>query len=800
MLHIESEHCFHCNTLVEEKGHTQHLLGEEREFCCPGCLSVADAIVENGLQDYYTYRTEVAEKSDLVPEQLRNTFALYDSPELQEDFVSKDDKLSEIQLTIEGINCPACGWLIEKQLIKHHAIAQVGVNVSAHRATIKWNAEVLPLSSILSAIETIGYKALPFSPDKHEQIFQSEHKKFLKKLGLAGIMTMQVMMLAFALYFGVFGNLDEETKQFLHWVSLVLTTPVVIYSGSVFVSSALNGLAAKQLNMDLPISIAILTTFAGSAWSTFDGQGEVFFESICMFIFLLLIGRLFEHKGREKALEISNNLINVVPVKARLISEEQVTTEVPAKVLKSGQLHQVLTGEQFPVDGEIINGATEANEAIITGESLPIPKPEGSTVIGGSINVAHPTIVRASNSLKDSTINRIVKLQELALSSKPKIALTTDKFSSYFVSVVLLISLCTYIFWSINAPSEALWITVSVLVATCPCALGLATPTAFSCAMAQINKLGFLIKKADALEQINNIDRVVFDKTGTLTIGSPQLSGLNNYSEFSDNKILDLAAALENNSEHPIAKAFKQPTILKAEEVEVTIGSGITGTIQGTRYFIGKLPDGAANLNSISVTDDVYLAAYSTVTKEPSKVSILAGFTLVDEIKPGAFELLASLDKESVLLSGDHLAKVTQTANALGIKSFFAQQSPIEKLTTMRNLQEQHSVMMVGDGVNDGPVMASANVSVAVTGASDFAQASADVVMVASKIEKLKDLFSVSKDTIKTVKQNIGWAVGYNLLVLPFAVSGWLAPWVAVIGMSLSSIIVTYNSTRLIKN
>lgn len=800
MLHIESEHCFHCNTPVEEKGHTQHLLGEEREFCCPGCLSVADAIVANGLQDYYTYRTEVAEKSDLVPEQLQNAFALYDSPELQEDFVSKDNKLSEIQLTIEGINCPACGWLIEKQLIKHQAIAQVGVNVSAHRATIKWDADKLPLSSVLSTIETIGYKALPFTPDQHEQIFQSEHKKFLKKLGLAGIMTMQVMMLAFALYFGVFGNLDAETKQFLHWVSLVLTTPVVIYSGSVFITSALNGLAARQLNMDLPISIATLTTFAGSAWATFDGQGEVFFESICMFIFLLLIGRLFEHKGREKALEVSNNLINVVPVKARLIDQDHVTTDIPAKILKSGQLHQVLTGEQFPVDGEIVTGATEANEAIITGESLPVVKPEGAMVIGGSINVAQPTIVKASSSLKDSTINRIVKLQELALSSKPKIALTTDKFSSYFVSVVLLISLCTYIFWSVNAPSEALWITVSVLVATCPCALGLATPTAFSCAMAQINKLGFLIKKADALEQINTIDKVVFDKTGTLTKGSPQVSGLNNYSDLTDADIFELAAALENNSEHPIANAFKQPTALNAIEVEVSVGSGISGLIGETRYFIGKFPACATNLEAISSSDDVYLAMYSSDLQSTTALTVLAGFSLNDEIKPGALQLMASLKIDAVLLSGDHQIKVEQTANALGIKTFYAQQSPAQKLATMHDIQQQHAVMMVGDGVNDGPVMSSANVSVAVTGASDFAQASADVVMVASRIEKVQDLFDISRDTIKTVKQNIGWAVGYNLLVLPFAVSGWLAPWVAVIGMSLSSIIVTYNSTRLIKN
>ncbi len=799
MLEIDNQHCFHCSEPIVDKGFTQELLDAERHFCCPGCEAVACSIIDNGLEDYYQYRTAPAEKSDLVPDKLANMHALYDAPELQSEFVSSNQDIEEVQLTLEGINCPACGWLIERQLSQVDAVKQVGVNVSARRATIRWAKQALPLSKLLQKIEEIGYHARPFSPDQHERLYQQEHKSFLKKLGLSGLMTMQVMMLAFGLYFGVFGSLDEETKNFFHWVSFVLTTPVVFYSASVFIVSALNGLAARHLNMDLPISIAIVTTYLASAWATITEYGPVYFESICMFVFLLLIGRYFEHNGREKALEISNNASNMVPVMARLIEAEE-EHEVPAKVLKPGQLHRVLTGEMFPVDGVVESGTTQADEAIITGESMPVAKSTGSKVLGGSLNVGNPVTVKTEHALKDSAIKQIVKLQELALSAKPDIALIADRFASYFVAAVLVIAASTFVYWHLHSPEDALWITTSVLIATCPCALGLATPSAFTCAMAKLNQLGFVVKRSDVLENINEIDVIALDKTGTLTVGQPSIATWQNYSQWGDDHVLGIASALEKASEHPIAAAFIKKSEFVAENHQVITGAGVEAEIDGITYrigshrFVAQWLGNSAPGAGFNNKHDVFLAK-----SNGSSTELLAGFNLQDDLKPGVKALLASLDATPVILSGDNEAKVAHTAQQLGIKQYFAELSPDAKLAKLNEMQRDYKVMMVGDGVNDAPVLAQADVSVAVNEASDFAQSSADIVMLNTQVNRLNDLFALSGRTVNKVRQNIAWAISYNLLVLPFAVTGLLAPWAAAIGMSLSSVIVTYNSIRLIK-
>lgn len=795
MYSVANGHCFHCNETISADSQFQaQVLDDTRHFCCPGCLEVARSVVDTGLEDYYKFRSEPAAKADAIPENLRNDIQIYDLPELTEEYISNNNQFAEVQLTVEGLNCPACAWLIEKRLNSHPAVRMVGVDVSARRASVRWEKESLSLSQLLNLFFEIGYRARPFQPDQHESIFQAENKTFLKKLGLAGLLTMQVMMLAFGLYFGVFGNLDQETKLFLHWVSLILSTPVVFYSGSVFIISALNGLSARTLNMDMPVTIAILVTWASSAWATVQEHGEVYFESICMFIFLLLIGRYFEHKGRQKAVITGNNLSRQLPQFARLVSADSQIHEVPAKTIKPGQQIQIKMGDTVPVDCTIVHGTTELDEAILTGESSPVCKNAGDPLFGGTINLSAPVIATVSAALKDSAINQISRAQELAFSQKPRFAIAADKLAGTFVTLVLIIATLTFTYWYQQAPEDALWITVSVLVATCPCALGLATPTAFTAAMSKLNEVGLVIKRTDLLETLNKVTTFAFDKTGTLTKGQPRIKQWQNLSSLPDDQILSIAASIESHSEHPIAKAFLQAPTVECQDVKIFPGEGIQGSVAGKLYRMGN----SRFTDSIHQGQaDVYLSQIS----ESQQQTTLAQFQLEDELREEV-ELFFSqpICGKSLLLSGDNQQKVSELAKKLAVEEFQHSVKPEQKLAYLQTLQSKGEIiLMVGDGVNDAPVLAGADISVAVNGASDFAQNAADIIMLKDNFSAINTLLSVSLKTQRIIKQNFAWALGYNLLVLPFAVSGLLPPWGAVIGMSLSSLIVTFNSLRINK-
>ncbi|XOV77989.1 MAG: heavy metal translocating P-type ATPase [Aestuariibacter sp.] len=799
MLSPQPGHCFHCHLPVPDGISLHSDLFEQRlAFCCPGCQAVCETIVDNGLGDYYKYRTEAAEQASDLPDDLFEQHRIFDEPAVQDDFVAHHpNHVDDIELTIEGLNCPACAWLIERQLAKTNGILQIGVDASARRATVKWHNQELKLSQILDQLAKLGYRAHPFSPDHYEAIYQKENKRFLKKLGLAGLMTMQVMMIAFALYFGVFGDLDPEIKHFFHWVSAILTTPVVLYSASGFFVSALNGLSVRTLNMDLPISIAIILTYISSCYATFTNSGRVFFESICMFIFLLLIGRYLELKGREKAVRIANNINKQIPTMAQVQQEDGHYQPLPAKLVKPGQIIKIRPGDTIPVDALITDGQSQVDESLLTGEATPISKSAGQTVYGGTTNQDGVLFASVSEKLSNSAIFQIMKLQRLAATQKPAFALLVDQFASYFVAAVLLISVATFGYWYVTEPQQAVWITVTVLVATCPCALGLATPTAFSAALAKLNQSGFLLKRADVLETLNNIDTIAFDKTGTLTQGNFELSRVHNVSDASDEEILNIAANLEQVSEHPIATAFKVSQPLSMTEVTNHPGAGVAAKLNDNSYRIGSYAFAVAE-NAPPDNQKGYRVFLSSVQDE--QYQLLAAFDVVDQARDGAKTLRAALQHQQLmLLSGDRNENVQRLASELSFQQYYGQCLPEDKLKIVDDLQQQHhKVMMIGDGMNDSPVLAKADVSLAVSGATDFARQSADVVMLNEQIEQIPMLFLTAAKTFRIIKQNMLWAVGYNLVVLPMAVSGMLSPWMAVLGMSLSSLIVTYNSTRII--
>lgn len=772
--------------------------GESKPMCCPGCQAVAQAIVENGLADYYNFRTEPAARGDALLDDTLERLKVYDQPAVQEEFVFATGKHRQIQLTVEGITCAACGWLIEKQMAKAAGVVQVAVNVSARRAIITWDPTVTELSQILQNFQQIGYKASPFQPDRHEASFKAEQKSYLKKVGLAGLMTMQVMMLMAGLYFDWFGNIEQETRQYFYWISLVLSTPVVFYSGSVFYVSALKAISARTVNMDVPVTIAIWGTYIAGLKATWLETGEVYFESICMFIFLLLLSRFLEHRARHKAALISANMLQYMPITATVIDDGQVTN-VLAKELQPDQVVLVKAGETIPVDGKVINGVSQVNESMLNGEFEPSTKQHGDHVYGGTVNQSGTIEVVVERTLKHALVNQIVRLQEVAMANKPRIALIADKLSRYFVVAILLLSAMTFGYWTLQDNPNAFWITISVLVATCPCALGLATPSALTCGMARLNKLGVVLKRADALEQIAQIDTLVLDKTGTLTEGKFSIAK-SWFAEGEDTEeLFNVASSLESRSEHPIAAAFSSNALLTVTNFRLEIGKGIRGEVAGHSYSLGssqlvpiEKTSNASELNEIDLQN-----ANAILIKDDR---LVAAFWLSDTLK---LEVKKTLDRlpvqKTVLLSGDTEENVLTVSKTLSIKEALFAQSPEQKLEFVTRCQHAGShVMMLGDGINDAPVLASADVSVAVGNATDLAKSSADVILLSDRITALPELFSMSKRTRAKIKQNIAWSLGYNLLVLPLAVSGTLHPWMAVVGMSLSSIIVVVNSTRLL--
>ncbi|MGS2720103.1 heavy metal translocating P-type ATPase [Paraglaciecola aestuariivivens] len=783
--------CFHCGLAIPtDTKLTATIKGQQQSFCCPGCQAVAQAIISNGLEDYYSYRSEFAEKAPELG--LNSALTVFDDQSILQDFVEQHQHNQSIQLSLAGIHCSACGWLIEKQLSKIEGIVQVGVNVSARRAKIVWDPEKIKLSQIFAAIESIGYQAKPFQQEQHEATYQHENKAFLKRLGLAGLMTMQVMMLNIGVFFDWFGHIDQQTKQYFNWVSLLMATPVMLYSATGFYSGAFRALKSRQVNMDLPISLALSLTYLAGLLATVHNTGQTYFESLCMFVFFLLVSRYVEHSARYKASQLSANMLEYMPAIATLIEQNRTTT-VLAKSLKIGQQVLVKSGEMIPIDGVILDGQGQIDEAMLTGEFNLVEKDTGDLVFAGTTNQLGTLTIKVTKVLKQSMVSQINALQTNALFNKPKLASVADQFSQYFVLAVLVIAAQTYWAWTFIAPEQALWVTVSVLIATCPCALGLATPSALSSAVANLNSQGILVKQADVLEKIANLDWIAFDKTGTLTQGQFSLAESISVDGIQTSTNLVIAASLQQYSSHPIAKAFSHVhELLPVQNFTAHVAQGVSGQINNTLYKLGSASFVEHDIPKQLKSCQVFLA---------NDKGLLAGFKLEDNLRADAHELIAQLgDLEKTILSGDSKATVASLAQQLGIKNCFANQSPEDKLNKIKQLQNQHKVvLMLGDGINDGPVLAQADISVTLGVGSDLAKSSADVILLDNQLSRLLPLIQVAKRCKTKIKQNIAWAIGYNLLILPLAVTGLLAPWMAVVGMSLSSLIVIVNSVRLLK-
>jgi len=791
--------CYHCGEGVlaaDKNKYKVYIAPEEREMCCPGCQSVAEMIVGSGLSSYYEHRTDLSPTAkQLVPDELLR-LEIYDDNEIQDEFVYQDGEIKEITLTVEGLSCAACAWLIERSFRSTKGIHFINVNATSNRIAIKWIDEQIKLSDILKRINNLGYSASPFQADQHELMYTKQLKSYFRRLGLAGLATMQVMMFAVALYSTWFGDMEDMYRQLFRWVSLIVATPVLLYSAQPFYSNALRNLRTRTLGMDVPVSIALLGAYTASAYATMTGTGEVYFESISMFTFFLLFGRYLELRARKKTSELSANMAKLIPNMALRVSEDNSEKLVPTKQLKINDYVIVKSGEVIPCDGIIMNGETSVDESMLTGEFLPIVKSVDSDVYTGSLNVEQTITVCVTKTHKHNLISEIIRLQNSAQSSKPQISILADQISRYFVLALLIISAGTYLFWLSYEPEKAFWVTLSVLVATCPCALSLATPTALTCATSFLSQRGILIRKEHVLESLTKVDEVAFDKTGTLTKGAFTLTNIKSDGEFTEDELLRTATSLEQHSTHPIATAFKSnKDKIKFDTTENHIGLGISGLIGDDSYKIGS----AKFTKQISVeSDSKDIVVYLTKNSK-----LIARFYIQDEMRDNVattLDYIAESGLAVTLLTGDSENNTEKVTADLAITNKRTSQSPESKLAYINEQQANNKMMlMVGDGVNDAPVLSAATVSVAMGEGSDLAKNSADVVLLSTDFIAMKYMLATATKTYKIIKQNLMWALGYNSLILPLAISGSVPPYIAVIGMSLSSLLVIGNSLRLLK-
>jgi len=769
-------------------------------MCCPGCEAVARAIIDSGMTDYYRYRTDKAQQAkDLVPSMLAE-FDLYDKEALQKSFVRQDEgEVREAALILEGIVCAACVWLNERHVGQLPGVLEFRVNYSTHRAHVKWDNSQIHLSEILKAIAAIGYQAHPFDPGRQEAVQKKERSAALRRMAIAGLGAMQVMMLAVAMYAGEYEGMDESMRQFMRWISMLIAAPVIAYSASSFYQSAWRDLKRHTLGMDVPVSLAIGGGFLASVWATVTGQGHVYFDSVTMFTFFLLVGRYLEMIARHRAGQAAEELVKLIPATTTRLRDDQEEV-IPVSDLELGDRVLIRPGETIPADGVVVEGHSSVDESLLTGESLPLDRRITDALVGGSVNIESPLVMRVEKLGADTTLSAILRLLERAQSEKPAIARTADQVAAWFVLFLLLIASGVFLYWYRQSPEEALWITISVLVVTCPCALSLATPAALTAATGALTRRGILTTRGHALETLARATHMIFDKTGTLTRGQLQVTRVILCGDRSEQACLELAAGLEAQSEHPVARAILARALTRQEmsEIRAYSGRGIEGQHGNKTYWLGSRESFQAKGMSLP---EVQIEPGETVVYLAEENIPLAGVVLRDEIRQESRQTIMSLEAEGLeteLLSGDHLETVGHVADELGIKRFRGGLLPDDKLRYIEALQNEGKVVaMVGDGVNDAPVLAAAQVSIAMGGGAQLAHASADMVLLTENLERLPEAIDVSRKTLRIIRQNLSWAILYNVLAIPLAAAGWVAPWMAAIGMSASSLIVVINALRL---
>ncbi|WP_126670923.1 heavy metal translocating P-type ATPase [Moraxella catarrhalis] len=839
--------CFHCGEVLPKEPFFTMIFDKPRPMCCLGCQLAAQSIVEAGLSQYYLDRREISPTASL-PEAIN--FDAYNHADIKEQFVYAENGGSTAELSVTNLKCSACTWLIETRLRSLDGVRACQVNLTQQRMRVNWDDGILSIGEILKTVHSVGYDAKPYRQDTHEAMLKRQNQQMLIRLGIAALGAMQAMMFSIGMYFGAYSGILVEHRDFLRYVSLFVSIPVFFYSGVPFFMSAYHALRTRQINMDVPVSIALILTFFASLYATIIGAGETYFDSVSMFIFFLLAGRYIEHNARLKASNMASDLVVIEPILVTKLDEasdlvqalatdqaqaaietwlatkgdmdkriSQIGQDDNAKILaqsvKVGDVIWIESGCQIVADGVLLSKTATVSQSLLTGESDLIVKTRGERLAGGSQNDSQPLLMLVTDDVDNSQIALIDRLMNRAMSEKPQIAQDADKMARWFVARVLLLSLLVFVVWYFIDKTQALWATVAVLVATCPCALSLATPIALTVATNRLASFGFLPTRGHTVQTLAKVSHVAFDKTGTLTLGQANLLAV--VSDYPDDDILALAAALEIGSRHPVAKAILTAAhglhLPAVQEMSHHIAGGVEAVSQGVRYRIGHasfVTDQASsqpdfdygryqeNLEDYQANMSVLLSAW-----QDGSWRLIARFYFNDPIRTDAHQMIEQIKSSGMIplmLTGDPNPNALKVAKTLGIDQAYYGLTPEDKVSYIKQLQQDnHIVLMVGDGINDAPVLAAANVSTAIAGAADLAQVSSDSVLLGGRLHSIPKAIHLSIKTQAIIRQNLKWALVYNALVLLPAAFGYVPPWLAAIGMSLSSLVVVSNAMRIKK-
>lgn len=807
--------CFHCGLPAQGSAACMGDIGAEKHyFCCGGCLSVCQVIHESGLDNFYQ-RLKKRESTIAPPPDAPTDMDQYDLAEVQSEFIqSLADGTSKTQLMVAGIHCAACVWLIEKALMAMDGIIQAEVNLVHHRLALHWQPEKLALADVMRRLAALGYAAVPFNLDNAEGHVRQQNRKLLFRLGFAGFAAMNMMWISIALYAGAFSGISGEYRHFFHWISFAIATPVLLYSGGPILYAAWQGLRRGRLGMDLPIAIGAVITYTYSTWQTWIEGQHVYFDTVVTFLFVILIGRYLEALARRNASSATLRLLELQPRMATLITEAGEERIAVRKLQLGDHLH-IRPGDKIPADGLIIEGQSHVDESMLTGESKPIHKSTGCRLVAGTVNGESSLSMQVEKTGADTVLSRIIHLVESAQGSKAHIQDLADRIAPYFVGVTLSLACLTFLYWFSIDLDTALLAATAVLIITCPCALGLATPMAIAVSTGLAAKYGVLIRNGKALEKLSEVSHIVMDKTGTLTEGRMAVTKI----LFADdqNHVLQLAGSIERHDSHPIAKAIcatqesKELRFFATHDVQIIPGLGVQGNVQaphanyevliGNKRFIQSrdviLTEG--HLNACNrIEKDMGIAVFIAADGE-----LLGLLQLEDKLRDGVHNLISHLAQSNIsmtVLTGDSVAAANCLENKLAESMnmnirVIAEVLPEAKADEISRLQQQgEHVLMIGDGINDAPALAQADISIAMGTGTDVSMECSDIVLMGSELQNIPWALALGKRTLRTIRQNLTFSLGYNIILVPTAMMAWVTPIFAALAMPLSSLVVIGNA------
>ena len=876
--------CYHCQQPVPAGIHITDDHGHA--YCCHACEAVAHIISAHHLEQYYQVRDRPAPRPEHPYDPAH--WQAYDLPEIAAQYTYKDGDDQEIHLYIDGLHCAACTWLISHALQDAHGINHTRINLGTGRAEIRWRDT--PLSAILATIASLGYTPNLHTPDEEDNKQRRERNHDLLRLIVAGLGMMQVMMFATGLYTGAWHGIDHEYEQLLRWISLLCSAPVMLYAGYPYLKNAWLGLRHRQPNMDLPIALACAGAWLASLYHTLIGRGEIYYDGVTMFIFFISISRYLEAHTRRRARHNQQHFARLLPDAVYKYNDRGETQLVPLPTIQPGDHIRVLPTHTIPVDGEITGGASRIDENMLTGESTPQYKTSGDRVHAGSTNLQSPLDIRVTQTGQQTTLAAIRRISARAEQHRSSQIDRNQALAQQTVLAVLILAAAGYLLWQWIDPTRAFDIALAILVATCPCALSLATPTVLTAALNHAHKHHILIKNSNTLDRLTHIRRILFDKTGTLTQGKYQLQNSDYHGE--PRRLLAIAKTLETHSTHPIAWYYSQQPVANVamDNIEQHSGKGISGDYDGSRWHIGsavymqengveippadlppppvgegrggvyphtadadtttdagwplmadknnvghKYPTyeennplpceagegwgGGVEKSRMATTDNKAVPCDPKLT--PTRPSLTGGgsaltdantthvylaenrelrahYQLGDPERDNLAATLARLQAHYhlAIASGDRADNVARLAARYGIEDWHGGLDPAAKLALLEANDPEHT-LMIGDGINDAPVLARASVSVAVGRANPLSQTHADIVLLKNGPEALPYLLELAARSRRITRQNLIWATVYNLIILPLAISGYLTPWIAALGMSTSSLLVIANALRI---